>query len=136
MRQVHRAVAAIGILTLVGCAPAAVATASTAAAARHSEKVTGKLVMEGGPISRSGKTPVRPLSGTVTFRTAHRPAIEVRVPKSGRFRLRLAPGSYRATATTPGITGPHGKPATCPGGRLRVRVGQHPVHVVIACVVP
>jgi|HubBroStandDraft_4_1064222.scaffolds.fasta_scaffold249084_1 hypothetical protein len=133
--------AALGAGVLAGCAATAAAdTAGTASSGTHAAAATavvsGRLVMEGGPIAPGGKQPpVRPLPGTVSFTAAHRRTVRVAVPASGRFTVRLAAGTYRASATTPNITGPGGKHDTCPDPSP-VRVTTRPVHVVIACIVP
>jgi hypothetical protein len=135
--QARRAVTVIGILALGGCASAAsTATAATRPAAARTEPVSGSLVMEGGPIPPGGnQPPVRPLPGTVSFTAARHRPVTVTVPASGRFTVRLAAGTYRASATTPNITGPGGKHGTCPDPSP-VRVAARPVHITIACIVP
>jgi len=85
-----------GVL-LAGCA----ATGTQAPATGH---LTGRLVMEGGPMGPGGQQPgERPISGTVTFTAAgHRP-VTVEVGSSGSFSVALAPGRYQASGRSPSI---------------------------------
>ena len=78
---------------------------TTAGAARHTAgRVTGKFLMEGGPMGPGARQPgERPLPGTVTFTAAgHRP-VDVRVGASGKFSAWLAPGRYRVAGRSPDI---------------------------------
>jgi hypothetical protein len=97
----------LGALLLTGCTAASAATDAaghTAAATAAEGRVTGKLVMEGGPIGPGGQQPgERPIPGTVTFTMAgHRP-VNVGAGKSGRFSAWLAPGRYHVTGRSPDI---------------------------------
>jgi hypothetical protein len=153
------AVLAAGLIGLAGCATAGTAggtaaggtaaggtaaggtAAPGAAAGGRADRtgggvvVRGRLVMEGGPLGPGGQQPgVRPIPGTVTFSDGRR-RVTAGVPASGRFRVRLAAGTYRAVATTPNITGPGDQHGTCPDPDP-VRVQGPAVSVIIACVVP
>jgi hypothetical protein len=143
------AVLAAGLIGLAGCATAGTAggtaaggtAAPGAAAGGRADRtgggvvVRGRLVMEGGPLGPGGQQPgVRPIPGTVTFSDGRR-RVTAGVPASGRFRVRLAAGTYRAVATTPNITGPGDQHGTCPDPDP-VRVLGPAVSVIIACVVP
>ena len=136
-------IVALGAAALAGCGTAAAGPPAASHPARHltagrpaaGVMVTGRLVMEGGPIRPGGSQPlVRPIRGTVTFTAGHA-AVTATVPASGLFSVRLAPGTYRAQALTPNIVGPGGRGTACPDPSP-VRVGSHPVRVTIACIVP
>ena len=99
--------AAVAVLMLAGCGtrggpgPAPGDGARGRPAAGH---VTGRLVLEGGPVRPGGRQPgPRPIHGTVTFRTAgHRP-VRVRVGRSGIFTVGLPPGRYRVSGRSPAV---------------------------------
>lgn len=120
-------------LFLTGCGVAAASsTHGQAGSAPHSEygRVVGKFEREGGPIGPGGQQPpVVPLAGTIVFwRRAHR-TVRVHAGKSGRFSVRLAPGSYKVWGRTEGL------PACRLPGRLKVTAGRKR-HIVVACIVP
>ena len=85
-----------GVL-LAGCA----ATGTQAPGTGH---LTGRLVMEGGPMGPGGQQPgERPIPGTVTVTAAgHRP-VTVTVGPSGSFSVALAPGRYQLSGRSPNI---------------------------------
>jgi hypothetical protein len=89
----------LGVLLVTGCTAAGAAEHATGHApggrARATGHVTGKLLIEGGPIGPGGQQPgERPIPGTVTFTAAgHRP-VEVGVRASGTFSAWLPPGRY------------------------------------------
>jgi len=103
--------------------------------------VRGKFEMVGGPV-QPGKpsTPVRPLSGVVTFRDSGGDMLNVTVGPSGKFTLNLAPGSYTVTGRSKQIEqqnadGSVSNPACSPAVKLTVRPGT-PAHVTVVCAVP
>src|SRR6516225_6501719 len=93
--------AAVAVLMLTGCGtaggpgPAPGDGARGRPAAGH---VTGRLVLEGGPVRPGGRQPgPRAIPGVVTFTIAgHRP-VRVRAGRSGIFTVRLPPGRYRVS---------------------------------------
>jgi hypothetical protein len=60
--------------------------------------VTGRLVIEGGPI---GLPPIRPLPGTVRFTGGPDGPVTVRTNSAGVFSVRLPPGRYRVSDRSP-----------------------------------
>jgi hypothetical protein len=101
-------------------------------------RITGKFQRVGGPLGPGGKQPpVVALSGTMRFTRAGHQTITVRVGKSGRFAVRLAPGTYRVSGRTPDIRGePGDAEATCSlPGAVTVRAGAVR-HVTVVCAVP
>jgi hypothetical protein len=102
--------------------------------------LAGKLVMEGGLLEPGGKQPAeRPMSGTVTFTSAGRQAVTVKVGSSGEFSVPLPPGRYQVSGRSPGIV-------EVDGGRSRELPCSLPTSVVVsagntatvtlACIVP
>lgn len=103
--------------------------------------VQGKFEMAGGPM-QPGKTstPVRPLSGVVTFRDSGGELLNVTVGPSGKFSLNLAPGSYTVTGRSKQIQqqnadGSVSERACSPAVKLTVRPGTA-AHVTVVCAVP
>jgi hypothetical protein len=102
--------------------------------------VTGRLVMEGGPITPSGQQPdSRPIPGLIEFTRAGHRVLTVRAGRSGLFSARLPAGTYRIAGRSPRI-------AEVSHGRTRIIPCTHPAKVTItarratritlACVVP
>ena len=162
-------VTGLGIAGLTGCSaasssspptrPPATSTATssgtaestataTAAATRPVDRfvaallaVRGTFEMVGGPV-QPGKTstPVRPLSGVVTFRDSGGDLLNVTVGPTGKFSLNLAPGSYTVTGRSKQIEqqnadGSVSNPPCSPAVKLTVRPGT-PAHVTVVCAVP
>jgi len=84
--------------------------------------VAGRLLREGGPAGQGSQPGLRPMSGPVTFTSAHR-RVTVRVGNSGIFSVRLPPGRYR-------VSGPCSRPSPV------TVTARHTVHVKIICIVP
>ena len=102
--------------------------------------MTGRLLIEGGPIGPGGQQPgERPIPGTVTFTAAgHRP-VSVGVGTSGKFSAWLPPGRYRV-AGVPRTSNRHqlGKTVeqTC-SQPLSVTVSaRHAATIAVVCIVP
>lgn len=67
--------------------------------------VTGDFVMSGGPYAGSGpRSRSAPLSGTVLLESS-KTTLRVEVGKSGHFKVRVTPGRYEVTGTSPHIQG-------------------------------
>ena len=103
--------------------------------------MTGRLLIEGGPIGPGGQQPgERPIPGTVTFTAAgHRP-VSVGVGTSGKFSAWLAPGRYRVAGRSPDIetVTSSGKTVeqTC-SQPLSVTVSaRHAATIAVVCIVP
>ena len=66
--------------------------------------VTGRLLMEGGPIQLNGQQPrPHPVPGTVEFITGNHRRIAVHVTGSGRFSVQLPAGRYDVRDRSPRI---------------------------------
>jgi hypothetical protein len=122
------------IVLLSACAPAvahapAVVHAPVAPAA--SGTVTGKLQMEGGPISPGGQQPgKRPVPGTVRFTSTRQQPVTVRVGNSGAFSVQLPPGTYAVCPRSPAAQGP------CAQGQRVTVTARHTTKIAFTFIVP
>jgi hypothetical protein len=163
MNQWRTCACMLGALLLTGCTAAGAveqpadhaltgATVHTAAgAAVHTAAghVTGRLLIEGGPMGPGGQQPgERPIPGTVTFlfwppsaagtRAGHRP-VAVGVGRFGKFSVWLAPGRYQVTGRSPDIitVTSSGKDEERTCGQASVTVtARHAASVSVFCIVP
>ena len=131
----------LGALLLTGCTAASAAGFTPTGAASAAGHVTGRLVMEGGPIGPGGQQPgERPIPGTVTFTmTGHRP-VNVGAGKSGRFSAWLAPGRYHVSGRSPDIitvtsSGRHLEQTCSQPSPVTVRA-RHTTTITVVCIVP
>jgi len=146
MSQLRACACLVAAVLLTGCTAAGAAEhpASGPAAgnqARAAGHVTGRLLIEGGPIGPGGQQPgERPIPGTVTFTAAgHRP-VSVGAGTSGKFSAWLPPGRYRVagrspdieTVTTPGKT----VEQTCSQPMSVTVSARHAATIAVVCIVP
>ncbi|HEY6314360.1 MAG TPA: hypothetical protein VIY52_26690 [Streptosporangiaceae bacterium] len=131
---------ALAALVLAGCATAsAEPTAPTGHPATG--HLTGRFLMEGGPISPGGQQPgERPISGTVILTAAGHRSVTVEVGPSGSFSKQLPPGNYQMSGRSPDIeTGSgSGKPQALPCSQptsVTITAG-HTARVDVVCYVP
>jgi hypothetical protein len=98
--------------------------------------VTGRYLMEGGPINPAGKTAdPRPIDGQVTFSTGGRTFNAV-AANNGDFSIELTAGTYTVTARTPYVTGPGQLESSCSLPQtITVRAGVAAT-VTVYCAVP
>jgi hypothetical protein len=146
MNQLRTCACVLGALLLTGCTAASAAehVAAGHAASNRAQTtggVTGRLLIEGGPIGPGGQQPgEQPIPGTVTFTAAgHRP-VSVAVGASGKFSAWLPPGRYQVAGRSPDI-----KTVTSSGKTLEqtctrplsvtVRA-QHAAAIAVLCIVP
>jgi hypothetical protein len=121
------------IVLLSACAPAV--AHAPAAAVVHAPAVsgtaTGKLQMEGGPISPGGQQPgKRPVPGTVRFTSAHQHPVTVRVGDSGAFSVQLPAGTYAVCSRSPAAQGP------CAQARRVTVRARHTIKIAFTFIVP
>jgi len=108
MKSFRTCACLLAILALAGCGAASQAghtslTSHTGAAAVTGH-LTGRFVMEGGPISSTGQQPgERPVPGTVTVTAAGHHPVTIQVGASGKFSAWLPPGRYQVSGRTPDI---------------------------------
>jgi len=123
---------ALVVLSLAGCTSGASSDARSRAtdpATRNDAKtveVSGDFVMSGGPYPGRDV----PLSGTVVFESSHA-ALRVTVDDSGHFTVRVPPGRYQVTGTSPRFQGRQPCRQRAP---LEARLGGVN-HVRVSCIV-
>jgi len=133
MHHTRMSACLMATLIVAGCG----AAMATAPATGH---VTGKWVMEGGPLGPGGKQPAeRPMSGTVTFSVAGRQRHGERPRGPDLDRGNLAPGRYQLSGRSPDIVEVDGRtiresPCSSPASAT-VTAGQT-VTVTLTCIVP
>jgi hypothetical protein len=103
--------------------------------------VTGRFVIEGGPMRPGGGQPgERPLRGTVAFTADGERTVSVPVGRSGAFSVALAPGTYHVSGRSPEImevSGGGAQHETVCSQPLTVHVtGQHALKIAVTCIVP
>jgi hypothetical protein len=123
--------AAVGVLLLAGCGtrggPGPM-PGHGASGRPPVGRVTGRLLLEGGPIRLGGRPPgPRPIRGVLTFTTAgHRP-VRARAGRTGIFSVRLPPGHYRVSGRSPSVmTVSNGATVTDSGQLLSGREWEKP----------
>ena len=80
--------------------PAACSAAHDAASSAGT--VTGRLVLQGGPIGPGGQQPgIRPIGGTVRFTSGQFGSVTVRTTSSGVFSVQLPIGRYQVSDRSP-----------------------------------
>jgi hypothetical protein len=96
-RAMTQATLAVMLLS-AACTPAA------ASPAVPQGIITGRLLIEGGPLGPGGQQPgMRPIPGTIRFTSGLHQRITVRVNNSGRFRLQLPSGRYEVSDRSPAL---------------------------------
>jgi hypothetical protein len=105
-RVAGAATAVVSAAALVGVGLAAASAApATRPPASSGGMVTGRLLIEGGPINiRSGQQPgKRPIPGTIRFTSTRSRTVTARADSSGTFTVRLPAGTYDVSFRTPRI---------------------------------
>lgn len=139
----------LGVLLMTGCAAAGAAEHAAGHTAVHTSggpawatgHVTGRLLIEGGPISPGGQQPgERPIPGTVTFRAARHRPVTVGVGASGTFSAWLPPGRYQVSGRSPDIitvadSGKH-EVQTCSQPVSVTVSARHAATLAVVCIVP
>jgi hypothetical protein len=87
---------------------AAVLLTAACSAAQHSAPssgtVTGRLVLEGGPLGPGSRQPgTRPIQGTIRFADGRHRQVMVQTSTSGVFSVQLAAGRYQVSDRSPAI---------------------------------
>jgi hypothetical protein len=117
------------------------ATTGTAGTGTGTATVTGRFLMEGGPVRPGGDQPgERPLRGTVTFTAAGEQTVSVPVGRASTFSVALAAGTYHVSGRSPQImevSGDGAQHETVCSRPLTVHVtGQHALKITVTCIVP
>jgi len=122
-RRLQAIIAVSALMLTAACASADPPPASP------SGSVTGKLVIEGGPISQ------RPIPGTVQFTAHGRPSVTVRTDSSGTFSVTLPAGTYDVSGSSPSISGANGQ-APCSRPLSVAVTSKHTTTITLICIVP
>ena len=149
MSQLRTCACLLGALLLTGCTAAGAAQPATGHTAGHASggparstgQVTGRLLIEGVPISPDGQQPgERPIAGTVTFTAARHRPVSVGVGASGRFSVWLPPGRYQAAGRTPDIItvtdSGRDLEQTCSQPLSVTVTARHTATITVLCIVP
>src|ERR1700750_1578795 len=101
MKPIHVPACLLGGLLLTGLAAGCASAAAQPSASGH---LTGRLVLEGGPLGPGGGQPgARAMSGTVTVAAAGHQPVTVTVGSSGTFSVPLPPGRYQVSCRSHGV---------------------------------
>jgi hypothetical protein len=137
------AIAAVAALTACAAQTSQSGPGGTTANRPAYGTVSGRLVMEGGPLGPGGQQPpTRPLSGFVQFIGPSGQVVQVvKVGRSGSFTTTLVPGTYRVRGGSPAIVevsnpGSKGAVRPCTVPKTVTVKDQGSVRVTLACVVP
>ena len=145
MSQLRTCACLLGVLLLTGCTTAGVAEHMTghtpAGPAQATGHVTGRLLIEGGPVSPYGQQPgERPIPGTVTFTRAGQRPLSVRAGASGKFSAWLPPGRYQVAGRSPDIItvteSGQDLEQTCSQPLSVTLPARHTVTIAVVCIVP
>jgi hypothetical protein len=127
----------LGGLLLTGLAAGCASGTAQPPASGH---LTGRLVMEGGPMGPDGKQPgERAMSGTVTVTSAGHQPVTVTVGSSGTFSVPLPPGQYQVSGRSPDvmeIDGGHRRELPCSQPTSAVVTAGQTATITLTCVVP
>jgi len=151
MKSLRTCACLLAVLALAGCATTShtgqVSTTGHTGSTALTGHLTGRFVMEGGPISPGGQQPgERPIPGTVTLTgTGHRP-VTIQVGASGRFSASLPPGRYQvsgrtpnieeATSASPGSGSSQGVELPCSQPLSVTITAGHTAAITLTCIVP
>jgi len=144
MRAFLLAVPLLALLLPAGPLLAGCGAAGSGAAGAQQEPamghVTGKMVMEGGPLGPGDQQPrERPLPGTVTFTAAGLDTVSVKVGATGTFSVPLPPGRYQVSGRSPDIIEVDGgktREPPCSEPTATTVTAGHTVTTTLACIVP
>jgi hypothetical protein len=136
--------AAAAVAFAAALATAGLAGASAAPATRPaspSGTVTGRLLIEGGPVNfRSGRQPgKRPIPGTIRFTSTGRRAVTAWAGRSGTFTARLPAGTYDVSFRTPRVLEQDSNGIshqTWSSPRTVTVTPRHATRIVIVCDIP
>ena len=137
MKLIRVPVYLLGGLLLTGLATGCASAAAQPPASGH---LTGRLVMEGGPLGPGGKQPgERAMSGTVTATSAGHQPVTVTAGSSGTFSVSLPPGRYQVSGRSPDvmeIDGGQRRELPCSQPTSAVVTAGQTATITLTCVVP
>jgi len=140
--QILRASAGVlAVALMAGCTAAAASQGQRQDHGRAVGRVSGRFLLEGGPLGPGGQQPgERPIGGTVTFTAAgHHRSFSVHVSSAGDFTVQLPAGRYSVSGRSPRVVEVNGStrrilPCSQP---LRVTVTPgHAASIAVTCDVP
>ena len=143
-KRIQLAAAAAAVVSAAALATAGLAAASAAPATRPGSPggtVTGRLLIEGGPVNfGSGRQPgQRPIPGTVRFTSTGRRAVTAWAGTSGTFTARLPAGTYDVSFRTPRILEEDSNGTshqTWSSPRTVTVTPRHTTRIVLICDIP
>jgi hypothetical protein len=140
LKAITAITAAAATMPLAACTTATATATGSTATGSSTGLVTGRLLLEGGPLRPGGRQPGRrPIPGTVEFTVGHRRPVTARANSSGTFSVTLAAGTYNAQASSPRVTEvSDGTARQTPCSQpLTVTVtARHTTRITLACIVP
>jgi hypothetical protein len=102
--------------------------------------VTGRLMLEGGPIGPGGRQPgQRPIPGTVQFADRGHRLTLAQVGSSGDFSVRLPAGSYAVSGRSPRVieaSNGADREVTCSQTLSVTVTPRHTTRIALTCIVP
>jgi hypothetical protein len=137
MKPIRVPACLLGGLLLTGLVAGCASAAAQPPASGH---LTGRLVMEGGPLGLDGKQPgERAMSGTVTVTSASHHPVTVTVGSSGTFSVPLPPGRYQVSGRSPDvmeIDGGRSRELPCAQPTSAVVTAGQTATITLTCIVP
>jgi hypothetical protein len=137
MKPIRVPACLLGGLLLTGLAAGCASAAAQPPASGH---LTGRLVMEGGPLGPGGKQPgERAMSGTVTVTSAGHHPVTVMAGSSGTFSVPLPPGRYHVSGRSPEvmeIDGGRSRELPCSQPTSAVVTAGQTAIITLTCIVP
>ena len=130
-----------GTVTTGTVATGAVTTGAGTTTVTRTTIVTGRFLMEGGPVRPGDDQPgERPLRGTVTFTAAGERTVTVPVGRAGTFSVALAAGTYHVSGRSPEImevsSGGAQHETACSQPLTVHLTAQHTLKITVTCIVP
>ena len=130
-----------GTITTGTVSTGTVTTGTGTTTVARTTTVSGRFLMEGGPVRPGGDQPrERPLRGTVTFTAAGERTVSVPVGRAGTFSVALAAGTYHVSGRSPEImevsSGGAQHETVCSQPLTLHVTGQHTLKVAVTCIVP
>ena len=127
-------------ITVIVAVPLLAACGATHGAHGTQGTVTGRLVLEGGPLGPGGQQPgERPITGSVRFTAGRGQVVTIAVGSAGTFSARLPAGTYAVSGRSPSVTGVrNGTSRQTPCSQpISVTVtARHTTRITLTCIVP
>jgi hypothetical protein len=138
MKHVPVITGAAAMLLLAACASTMQAGSSQSGSSHGT--VTGRLLLEGGPIGPGGQQPgQRAITGTIVFTSANHRVTAVPAGGSGTFSASLPAGSYQVAARSPRVaevSDSSSRQAPCTRYAPVTVTAGHRTTITLTCIVP